>query len=207
MVNLLRKDFIAIKSSIGLCFFYLVVFSAFFIGKDSSFHIIAIYTAFASIGVVTMVDIKNYNHNFLVTLPVSRKQIVKAKYVTAIMITILGIIATYAVHMLVKQALPELNKPDYLVIDILVPVIILLLLISIYMPLFYSLSKKGAGIINGIFILILIALAQPTAMIMQMINEKGSNIDLMIVLISAASLLLFIASYYLTVYLFTKKDL
>lgn len=154
-----------------------------------------------------MVDIKNYNHNFLVTLPVSRKQIVKAKYVTAIMITILGIIATYAVHMLVKQALPELNKPDYLVIDILVPVIILLLLISIYMPLFYSLSKKGAGIINGIFILILIALAQPTAMIMQMINEKGSNIDLMIVLISAASLLLFIASYYLTVYLFTKKDL
>lgn len=208
MLNLLRKDFIALKSSLGLIILFLAVYSIAFIPKhESSIHLVAIYTACASLSLGMMIDIKKNHHNFLVTLPISRKHIVKAKYITAIIYTFFGVLASYGIHSLVKIAFPQLNKPDYSVIDMLVPLGIVLVLTSIYMPLFYTLSKKGTGIINFVFMIILIALAQPTAMFMNMINNQGFSNDQTLFLIPIAVLLLFIASYYLTVHLFTRKDL
>jgi hypothetical protein len=103
--------------------------------------------------------------------------------------------------------MPQLNKPDYSVMDILAPVGIMLVLTSIYMPLFYALSKKGTAIINVVFLIILIAMAQPTAIFMNMMNEKGFNSNPTFFLIPIGILLLFIASCYLTINLFTRKDL
>lgn len=208
MLNLLRKDFIALKSSLWMTLMYLAVFSAAFIPSlSSSIHLVGIYTAFATLSLGTMSDIKNHNHNFLVTLPISRKHIIQAKYITAIIYTLFGVLASYGIHSIVKLAVPELNKPDYSVMDILGPVGIALVLASIYLPLFYALSKKGNTIINVVFLIILIALSQPTAIFMNMINERGFSNDPTLFLILLGILLLFIASYYVTVHLFTRKDL
>lgn len=208
MLNLLRKDFIALKSSLWLTILFLAVYSVAFIPKhQSSIHLVGMYTAFASLHLGLMIDIKKLHHNFLITLPISRKHIVQAKYITAIIYTLFGVFASYGIHSLVKLAVPQLNKPDYSAIDIIVPAGVILVLTSIYMPLFYTLSKKGTGIINALFFIILIALAQPVAVFMRMINEKGFSSDQMLLLIPISVLLLFIASYYLTVFLFTRKDL
>lgn len=208
MLNLLRKDFIALKSSLWMTMLYLVVFSAVFIPKlSSSIHIVGIYTAFATLSHGTMIDIKNHNHNFLVTLPVKRKHIVQAKYITAIIYMLFGVLASYGIHWLVKLAVPELNKPDYTVMDILGPAGIVLVLASVYLPLFYAFSKKGTAIINAVFFIIMIALAQPTAVVMNMINGNSLGSDGALYLILLGILLLFIASYYLTVKLFNRKDL
>lgn len=208
MLNLLRKDFIALKSSLWMSLMYLAVFSVTFIPKhSSSVHLVGIYTAFATLSLGTLIDIKNDNHNFLITLPVKRKHIIQAKYITAIIYTLLGVLASYGIHSLVKIAIPELNKPDLTVMDILGPAAIVLALASIYLPLFYTLSKKGTSIINGVFFVILIALAQPTAIFMNMIHENGLHGDPTIYLILFGILLLFIASYFLTAALFTRKDL
>ncbi|MFL1673214.1 ABC-2 transporter permease [Paenibacillus dendritiformis] len=208
MLNLLRKDFIALKSSLWMSLMYLAVFSAAFIPSlSSSIHLVGIYTAFATLSLGTMIDIKNHNHNFLVTLPISRKHIIQAKYITAIIYTLFAVLASYGIHSIVKLAVPELNKPDYSVMDILGPVGIALVLASIYLPLFYALSKKGNSIINVVFLIILIALRQPTAIFMNMINERGFSSDPTLFLILIGIILLFIASYYLTVHLFTRKDL
>jgi len=208
MLNLLRKDFIALKSTLWLGIMFLAVFSVAFIPKlSSSVHLVGIYTAFALLNQGTMIDIKNKNHNFLITLPVKRRHIVQAKYLTAIVYTLFGVLASFGIHLLVKQYFPELNKPDYSVLDILVPAGIVLLLASIYLPLFYSLSKKGASVINVVFLIILLALAQPTAMLMNMVNENGFNSSQALTLILSGILLLFIASCRLTIYLFSRKDL
>lgn len=208
MFNLLRKDFIALKSTLWMSILYLAVFSVAFIPKlSSSIHLVGIYTAFALLNHGTMIDIKNNNHHFLVTLPIKRKHIVQAKYITAIIYTLFGVLASHGIHWLVKLTILELNKPDYSVMDILVPAGIVLVLTSVYLPLFYILSKKGTAIINVVFLIILLALAQPTAMLMNMVNENGLNIDQALFLIPTGILLLFIASYYLTINLFAKKDL
>lgn len=137
MLNLLRKDFIAIKSSLWTILMYLAVFSLAFIpSSEISFHFVGIYTAFGAIILVTMIDIKNNNHHFLVTLPISRKHIVQAKYLTAIVYMLFGILASYGIHWIVRLAVPQLNKPDNSIAAILVSMGIVLVLISIYMPLF-----------------------------------------------------------------------
>lgn len=208
MLNLLRKDFIALKSSLWISILYLAVFGAFFIPKlSSSVHLVGIYTAFSMLSLGTNIDIKNHNHNFLITLPVKRKHIIQAKYITAIIYTLFGVLASYGIHSLVKIAVPELNKPNLTVMDILGPAAIVLALASIYLPLFYTLSKKGTSIINGVFFIALIALAQPTAMFMNMIHVNGLHTDPILYLILIGILLLFIASCFLTAALFTRKDL
>ncbi|WP_268625328.1 ABC-2 transporter permease [Paenibacillus alvei] len=208
MHNLLRKEFIALKSSLWIPLMYFVVFSVAFIPKhSSSVHLVGIYTAFATLSHVTLIDIKNHNHSFLVTLPISRKNIVKAKYIAGIIISLVSVLASYGIHMFVTSVFPAFNKPDLTVMDILGPVAILLVLASIYLPLFYTLSKKGTSIIQGVFTLILIALAQPTAIFMQMINENRLHSDPILYLILIGIILLFIASYLIAATLFTKKDL
>lgn len=207
MLNLLRKDFIALKSSLWTIGLYLIVFSLAFIPKsEMSMYFVGIYTAFGSVILATMIDIKNHNHNFLVTLPVSRKNIVQAKYVSAILYTLFGVLASFGIHWLVDLNFPELNKPSYSLMDILVSIGMVLVLVSIYMPLFYALSKKGAGIINAIFMVALILLAQPFAVLMNMVSEKGVD-GQVIAMISIGIIFIFCASYVLTTRLFARKDL
>lgn len=208
MLNLLRKDFIALKSSLWTILLYLAVFSIAFIPKsEMSIYFVGIYTAFGSIILATMIDIKNHNHKFLVTLPISRKHIVLAKYITAVIYTLFGVIASYGIHQFINLSFPQLDKPDYTVLSLLVSVGMLLVLISIYMPLFYALSKKGAGIINAVFMISLIILAQPAAVLMNMVSEKGLINDQTLLLILIGIVVVFIASYFLTISLFKRKDL
>ncbi|WP_339850140.1 ABC-2 transporter permease [Paenibacillus sp. FSL W7-1088] len=208
MLNLLRKDYIALKSSLWAILFYFVVFSVAFIPTvEMSMYFVGIYTAFGSIMLATMIDIKNHNHKFLVTLPLSRRNIVQAKYLSAILYTLFGVFASSGAHWLVNYLFPELNKPDFSVLDILISIGMVLVLISIYMPLFYALSKKGAGIINTVFMIVLIILAQPVASLLYMAGENGMGRASVYVFVSVCILLLFIVSYFVTVRLFARKDL
>ncbi|MEK4435775.1 ABC-2 transporter permease [Paenibacillus sp. FSL K6-2862] len=207
MLNLLRKDFIALRSSLWTIGLYLIVFSLAFIPKsEMSMYFVGIYTAFGSVILATMIDIKNHNHNFLLTLPVSRKNVVQAKYVSAILYTLFGVFASFGIHWLVDLNFPELNKPSYTLMDIMVSIGMVIVLVSIYMPLFYALSKKGAGIINAIFMVALILLAQPFAVLMNMVSEKGVDGQL-IAIVSIGIIFIFGASYVLTTRLFARKDL
>ncbi|MNC63001.1 hypothetical protein D3C75_1130880 [compost metagenome] len=75
------------------------------------------------------------------------------------------------------------------------------------MPLFYALSKKGAGIINVVFLVALVILAQPFALLMNLASEEGMVTGQVIGIVTIGILLLFFGSYLLTVRLFAKKDL
>lgn len=75
------------------------------------------------------------------------------------------------------------------------------------MPLFYALSKKGAGIINAVFLIALIIMAQPTAFMMTLLNENHMMSSNLLFMAAAGILLLFIASYYVAVTLFSRKDM
>lgn len=208
MVNLLRKDFIVLKSSLWIIPFYLAVFSIAFIPKsEMSMYLVGIYTAFGSIMLATMIDVKNHNHNFLVTLPISRKNVVQAKYLSTIFYTLFGVLASFGIHSLVNINFPGLDKPDFSVLDILVSIAMVLGLTSIYLPLFYALSKKGAGIINVVFLVALVILAQPFALLMNLASEEDMVTGQIIGMVTIGILLLFVGSYLLTVRLFAKKDL
>lgn len=207
MLNLLRKDFIAMKSSLWTIMIYLAVFSFTFIPtSEMSIYFVGIYTAFGAIILTTMIDIKNHNHQFLITLPINRKQIVQAKYITTILYTILAVVASYGIHWFAKLAFPQFDKSDYSLSVIMISIGIVLVLIAVYMPLFYTFSKKGAGIINAVFLIILITLAQPAAKLISVMEQQDVSSQTWL-LVPAGVLLLFITSYFLTITLFNRKDL
>lgn len=109
--------------------------------------------------------------------------------------------------MLVTLAFPQLIKPDYSFLGLFVLPGVMLVFISIYMPFFYTFSKKGAEIINVVSIIVLFALMNPLVMLMSMMNDDSFISSQILFLISIGILLLLIVSYYLTVHLFTRKDL
>ncbi|MCR8842426.1 ABC-2 transporter permease [Paenibacillus sp. SC116] len=206
MLNLLRKDFIASKISLGMSLLIFAVFCIFFMKKEMSMHLVGIITAFATISSLTLNDTKNHNHQFLVTLPISRKHIVQAKFMASLICIIVAVLASYGVHSLVKLVVPGYIIVDYAIIDILAPIAILLVLTSIYLPLFYILSEKGAPILNGIFLFSFIVMADPVARFIYTASQNGVNYQILYTIL-LSTVLLFVASCYLTVYLFTKKDL
>ncbi|MBD8499584.1 ABC-2 transporter permease [Paenibacillus arenosi] len=206
MLNLLRKDFIAAKMSLGMSILIFSIFCIFFMKKEMSMHLVGIITAFATISSLTLNDTKNHNHLFLVTLPVSRKHIVQAKYVISLLTIFVAVLASYGVHSFVKIAVPGYITVGYSMIDILVPIAIMLVLTSIYLPFFYMLSEKGAPVLNVIFFFIFLIMADPVAQTIHKASLNGINYPLVYGTLFS-TLLLFIASCYVTVYLFTKKDL
>ncbi|WP_342554755.1 ABC-2 transporter permease [Paenibacillus sp. FSL R7-0652] len=208
MLNLLRKDFIALRGALWILAVYIVVFSWAFIPQmEWSMYIVGIYTAFGSTVLITMIDITNHNHNFLVTLPVSRKQIVQAKFLSSILTALCGVLVSYGIHKLINLNYPELNKPNHSPLDILISMGIVLVLVSVYMPLFYALSKKGAMIINIIFLVCLVILAQPAAFIFKVVGKEGLITAPVIIGISTAVIGMFFLSYMVTIRLFERKDL
>ncbi|TVX93412.1 ABC-2 transporter permease [Paenibacillus agilis] len=206
MLNLLRKDLIAAKISLVMSVGIFAVFCIFFMKKEMSMHLVGIITAFATISSLTLNDTKNHNHQFLVTLPVSRKHIVQAKYVLSLICIIIAVLASYGVHSLVKIAVPGYIPVGYTIIDILVPIAIMLVLTSIYLPFFYSLSEKGAPVLNVIFLFLFLIMGDPVARLIHMASLNGINYPLLYGAL-LSTVLLYVASCYLTVYLFTKKDL
>ncbi|WP_028595020.1 ABC-2 transporter permease [Paenibacillus assamensis] len=206
MLNLLRKDFIAAKTSLAMSILIFTIFCIFFMKKEMSMHFVGIITAFSTISSLTLNDTKNHNHHFLVTLPVSRKHIVQAKYVISLICIIIAVLASYIVHSLVKIAVPGYITVDYSMIDILVPIAIVLVLASVYLPLFYSLSEKGAPVLNVIFLCLFLIMADPVAQTIHRASLNGINYPLVYGSL-CSTLILFAASCYVTVYLFTKKDL
>ncbi|NMO98032.1 ABC-2 transporter permease [Paenibacillus lemnae] len=208
MLNMLRKDYIALKSSQWIVILYLVVFSTVFIPRmDMSMYFVGIYTAIGSIMLATMVDIKNHNHRFLITLPINRKHIVKAKYLTAIAYMLFAVFSSFGIHWLTIRLFPLLDKPNYTFNDIIISIGIILLLISVYMPLFYALSHKSAAVINAVFLVALIVLAQPAAQFIHWLSEESQWQSPITLFVYPGILLLFLVSYLVSVKLFSRRDI
>ncbi|WP_018754409.1 ABC-2 transporter permease [Paenibacillus terrigena] len=210
MLNLIRKDFIVMRSSLGLIPLYFVIFSIVLISNTmSAYFLVAVYTAFTTLMMSTGADVKNDNHAFLITMPMNRAQMVKSKYATALLYTGVAAIACYIFYTIVRYVKPSLGMPAYSMGQFLASIGISLVLVSIYLPLFYWLSKKGMAIINMAFMIILIGLTPFMNIGTYLMHKQnvGSINNASVALIGLGVVLLFIASYFFAKYLFNRKDL
>ena len=209
MLNLVRKDLIVMKSSSALILIYFIIFSIVLVSNNmSAFFLAGVYTAFTTLMMSTGADVKNENHNFLITMPINRAQIVRAKYMTALIYTVVASVACYGLYALIRTMKPDLGLQAYTLDQLLTAVGITLVFASIYLPLFYWLSKKGMAVINIVFMIIMIALAPLSNIPMHLMREGMiSFADTAVALIGLGVVLLFIASYFITKYLFNRKDL
>lgn len=166
MFNLIRKDIVMQKKTLallmlGLCAYVLVGISSIWIGFV--FSVVIVVNAFS-------LDEKSNIHMFLNSLPYTRKEIVSAKYVVAVLITIMVALALFVGNLIFhgevtgwKSQLVMISmtlaaasfilpfsykfKSQYLFIASVVAMGVYFLVISFFIP---NLNDQIRGVVNTI---------------------------------------------------------
>lgn len=208
MYNLIRKDFLVLKRQFLLMIPYVFFVSIAFLNMRENLFLIGVYTAFILLMMGTGIDIKNKNHHFLATLPLRRKDIITAKYGSAIIYAVFGTFVCYLINIALSFFAHEAKLPFAAWELSLTSFTVVIYLSALYLPLFYWLSDKGAQIINIVFFVILIGISSSAGIVRWilvkklMIDDAGSILTLAFL----GSLVLLGISYLVCVRIFARKD-
>ncbi|KPU42794.1 hypothetical protein OXPF_35570 [Oxobacter pfennigii] len=221
MLNLIFKDILIQKKT----FLYSVLYALFaVVGITNSFTSRGAYI-FGSIGIAYLFvmysntyDDKNGCEITLNSLPVSRKDIVLAKYMSVLVFIFIGIIMTVFAGMLVKMLLPQIPLQNMVINDIFMIFACIILMYSIYYPMYFKFGAIKVRMLNMVLYLIflfgpinLIALADKNtgnSMLNKLLLIITNNPDFYFYAFAAALLLgLMLISLNISIYVYSRKDL
>ena len=151
MIPILRKEFIVQRTLILFYAAATLIFAAQFIPVDEPLPIITILAVFFTFGTAAHED-KNNSHVLLNSLPVSRKEIVAAKYAFHILIGI-GFVVLAAVCKIVAGGMPAGAALEQSVAAATVVV----LFVSVFFPMYFWLGPRFVQI--GMIVLFILMFA------------------------------------------------
>lgn len=214
MFNLLKKDFIIIKDF----WLFLIIFSILgpiFInyqtrGFDSSFIsfiITILFLEFILYGSVSRLEEKNKGSILLTTMPYSRSDVVKSKYLFIGSIFII----TYVLYILAALITPiEMN---FLSINsILISFLVISIFFGVYIPIQYKYGTEKTKYISSCFVLIsplslpaIVKWIQSKHIHLNIINRVPNMVKYIILII--LSLAILVISIKISINIYSKKDL
>ncbi|MGL5652251.1 MAG: ABC-2 transporter permease [Paraclostridium sp.] len=214
MFNLLKKDFIIIKNFWS----FLIIFSILgpiFInyqtrGFDSSFIsfiITILFLEFILYGSVSRLEEKNKGCILLTTMPYSRSDIVKSKYLFIGSIFII----TYILYILAALITPiEMN---FLSINsILISFLVISIFFGVYIPIQYKYGTEKTKYISSCFVLIsplslpaIVKWIQSKNIHLNIINRVPNLVKYIIIILMSLAIL--IISIKVSINIYAKKDL
>lgn len=144
IINLVRKDFILQRRYLWIIALYVLAFSGMFSTNNPNM----LYGLFPGMMLILVVgsDMRLGNQKFLVTLPIKRSIIVLAKYVSAVLAIFLAEIISFGVSFGIRQFSAEVVFNEYVLLAGSLASV--LLMMSIYLPLYYWLGIHGAQLLN-----------------------------------------------------------
>ncbi|AKG34930.1 ABC-2 transporter permease [Paenibacillus durus] len=213
LVSLIRKDFMLSRNYLLFLFAYLIFMSIMNTGS-APFGLSLLVTMPAMMMLLTtcLQDVRNVNIRFSLSLPVHRRMIVVSKYVSVLPFTLIGVAFT----LVMSQVLPQLGYEGLNISwsEMGVSILLVPLIASIYLPLFYWLGPKGSQYVNTVFFMIVIF---GTANLGDIINAipglktfilESAALGLEKWLVGGAVYIVFIAaSYLISLRLFSTRDL
>lgn len=214
MFNLLKKDFIMIRNFWPF-FIMFSILGPIFInyqtrGFDSSFIsfiITILFLEFILYGSVSRLEEKNKGCILLTTIPYSRSQIVKSKYLFISSIFII----TYVLYILAALITPiEMN---FLSINsILISFLVIAIFFGVYIPIQYKYGTEKTKYISSCFVLIsplslpaILKWIQSKHIHLNIINRVPNMIKYIILII--LSLAILAISIKISINIYSKKDL
>ncbi|WP_199874362.1 ABC-2 transporter permease [Paraclostridium bifermentans] len=214
MFNLLKKDFIMIRNFWPF-FIMFSILGPIFInyqtrGFDSSFIsfiITILFLEFILYGSVSRLEEKNKGCILLTTIPYSRSQIVKSKYLFISSIFII----TYVLYILAALITPiEMN---FLSINsILISFLVIAIFFGVYIPIQYKYGTEKTKYISSCFVLIsplslpaIVKWIQSKHIHLNIINRVPNMIKYIILII--LSLAILAISIKISINIYSKKDL
>ncbi|MDD4571123.1 MAG: ABC-2 transporter permease [Clostridia bacterium] len=210
MRGLLLKDLINLKTYGRSVILIVTVFTAFaFFSDDSSFTTTFISILFAIMAITSMSydELAKWNI-YALSMPISRKELVLEKYLLAFILVCLGVAIS-----LIIAVIPVFmgNKADLLMLmlTVLTSGSVALIMLTILLPLVYKFGIEKSRIILFIVLFIpsiLLAILAQTGLIM-----PNKATDLLIItllqILPIVALVLFVASYFISVAIFNNKEI
>jgi ABC-type transport system involved in multi-copper enzyme maturation permease subunit len=210
MRGLLLKDLINLKTYGRSVILIVTVFTAFaFFSDDSSFTTTFISILFAIMAITSMSydELAKWNI-YALSMPISRKELVLGKYLLAFILVCLGVAIS-----LIIAVIPVFmgNEADLLMLmlTVLTSGSVALIMLTILLPLVYKFGIEKSRIILFIVLFIpsiLLAILAQTGLIMP---NKATDILIITLLqiLPIVALVLFVASYFISVAIFNNKEI
>ncbi|MBP1991105.1 ABC-2 transporter permease [Paenibacillus eucommiae] len=154
MLNLIRKDILILR----YYFLFVVLYIAFFgflLPTERSSLLLGILPTVMLTMFSCSLERKNKNLLFVGSLPISRKQIVSAKYSTLFVYLLIGL-ASGLLMMLINRYVLQ-REASFTGTDIGLTLGICFLFGSLFFPIYYWLGAKGSQIVIFIFVFLTIA--------------------------------------------------
>lgn len=210
MYNLIRKEFIVLRWYFLFNAGYALVFGVFL---QSSFSplMISMLPPIMMMMFAANMELRNKAMMFVGTLPISRKQIVSAKYVTVFFYYLIGLILMAVIHAANDLAYTVENtlamSADITILMILLSFSFTMLYAAFYYPIQYWLGVKYSNIISFISIFFMVIVLSTVANIVEKFSDYLIANEFVVIGIPALSLLLFYGSYRLSLAIFTRLDM
>ncbi|RJE86833.1 ABC-2 transporter permease [Paenibacillus sp. 1011MAR3C5] len=202
---LIRKDIIVLRWYFLFITAYALVFGVFL---QTSFSplMISMLPAIMMIMFTASMETRNKSMMFIGTLPVSRKQIVSAKYVSVFFYYLLGLVLMAVVHAANQYANEYMMSQSFMVsgINVLLAFGLTMVYAAIYFPVMFWLGVKNS---NFIAFLAIFAMVILIGFISNITDKFSDDIFAAGLGIPVVSLLLLYGSFRLSLFIFTRKDM
>lgn len=207
MLQLVRKDLLVLKYYYLFVLAYALFFGIIMSEGGRSFLFIAIMSGIMLTGLATSLEVKNKSSLFLYSLPVDRKQMVLAKYAGLLVFGLIGITVALATQLFI-YAMDQVFAVT--VSDVAIVASTLLVIGSVYFPVYFWLGAKGTQIVFLVSMFIGVAAGLAAEQLLgvdmsNMISIDGGNSQLMLMLLGTFALYTLSAIASLAIY--RRKDL
>ncbi|MFC4307109.1 ABC-2 transporter permease [Cohnella boryungensis] len=141
MLNLVRKDFFILRWQYAIVGVY-VFFYGLLMTAPGTALLLGVTPPILMMMMTSRLEARSHGLPLAGTLPVTRDQIVKARYMTVLLQTALGIGVTTAMSLFSHYALGQENGLSWETVAYAVGIV--LLFSSIFLPVYYWLGAQGA---------------------------------------------------------------
>ncbi len=210
MLGLIKKDLLMIKSSIRVYALWLVVYVILEIIEGEN-YIISYLPVFVVFMMMTTFSYDEYNKSdaYISTLPCGKKNVVKAKYLTTIILFI-----AFAILSICCATILSFTNSDLQLQDILVTILGVIFGVSVFQSIFYPLIYKFGIEKSRIAIIILVF---GFVGIIALFSKLNINIKLSLgvtnfldnywfIIFSLIEMLVIYISYRISAHIYMKKE-
>lgn len=206
---LIRKDILLVHKFLLLLIPYALYMSYF---DMAGIGVIAVMPSMLMLINACSLDTRNINQRFVISLPVSRSEVVLSKYLSIVPFCLIGMVL-YSV-MFAGMKLFGLTSDAYPLTELLLSLLAVPLLVSVYFPIFFWLGPRGAQVVNLVFVMSTVFLS---GLLMAPFRGSLSGLsqwldiygqETLPILIGLVGLLVVLTlSYLLSVKLFSSRDI
>lgn len=212
VLNLVRKDLLVLRWYYLFVALYALLFGL--IITKGTFMLLGALPAVMMLVIGSGLELKNRSLVFIGSLPVTRGQIVRARYATALVFTAAGIAVTVIMNLINRYALGREHGFSGLMIAFIIGIV--LFFSAIYLPAYYWLGSKGEHVALGAALALIVLAAFVMSGLLGGIYGSGYELGARLSawppvalggLVVAASALLFVLSGCISYRIVRSKDL